>query len=144
MKSVDSLIAAIKGSHTVFLVTNYWETAKAEDEIFQGNNVVDAAKECKVSHIIFSTLIDVNKTTQGRLSHVAHWDGKAQIADYIRNTDIPSSFVLPGYFMSGLLQQFQKSEDGTYSIAYPIGRQSKFPLIDIAEDLGECLLYVIY
>ncbi|KAJ5546801.1 hypothetical protein N7494_004386 [Penicillium frequentans] len=36
LDSVDSLTAALKGSHTVFLVTNYWETINADVEYFHG------------------------------------------------------------------------------------------------------------
>lgn len=75
MNSLPSIAAAIKGSHTVFLVTNFWETAKVEVELAQGHNIADAAKEAGVSHLIFSSLIDVNKTTNGRLKHVTHFDG---------------------------------------------------------------------
>jgi uncharacterized protein YbjT (DUF2867 family) len=136
MSVKESVAKAIEGSHTVFLVTNYWETAKPEVEIEQGLNVADAAKEEGVSHIIFSSLLNVTETTKGRLTHVPHFDGKAQVEKHIRDSGVPCTFVLAGYYMSNYIQMLQKQEDGSYTLAYPVSKQAKFPLIDTAEDMG--------
>lgn len=137
MNSKASVVEAVTGSHTVFLVTNYWESMNPETEFSQGKNVADAAKECQVSHIIFSSLLNVTETTGGRLAHVPHFDAKAKIEKYIASTGIRCTFVLPGYFMSNYLQMLRKGEDGSYSLAYPVGPQAKFPLFDVAEDTGK-------
>lgn len=137
MNSASSVEEVVKGSHTVFLVTNYWETAQGEVEIAQGKNVADAAKKAGVSHIIFSSLINVTKATNGRLSHVPHFDGKSLIEEYIKSTGVKSTIVLPGYFMSNLLSMIRKGEDGVFRLAYPVSETSEFPLFDAAEDTGE-------
>ncbi|KAI8649261.1 NmrA domain-containing protein [Fusarium keratoplasticum] len=137
MNSKDSLVKALSGSHTVFLVTNYWESMNADTEITQGKNVADAAKEVGVSHIIFSSLLNVTEVTGGRLTHVPHFDGKAKIEQYIRSTGVPSTFVLPGYFMSNYIQMLRREEDGSYTLAYPVGDKAKFPLFDAASDTGK-------
>ena len=128
MNSKSSCVDAIRGSHTVFLVTNYWESADSEVEVTQGKNVADAAKEVGVSHIIFSSLIHVSKITKGRLSHIPHFDGKADIEEYIRSTGVPCTFVLPGYYMTNYPQMMKKGEDGSYTLAYPVGNKALFPL----------------
>lgn len=143
MNSKSSLTEAIHGSHTVFLVTNYWESAKYDVEVTQGKNVADVAKEAGVQHIVFSTLLHVTKVTDGRLSHVPHFDGKADIEEYIRQSGLPATFYLPGYFMSNFAQMLQKADDGSYSLAYPVGKGAKFPLVDIAEDTGKQLSHPI-
>ncbi|KAH7142937.1 nmrA family transcriptional regulator [Dactylonectria estremocensis] len=137
MNSKSSLIKALSGSHTVFLVTNYWESMNAETEITQGKNVADAAKEAGVSHIIFSSLLNVTEVTGGRLKHVPHFDGKAKIEEYIRSTGITCTFVLPGYFMSNYNQLLRQEEDGSYTLAYPVSKTAKFPLFDPANDTGK-------
>ena len=137
MNSKSSLVEAVSDSHTVFLVTNYWESAKYEVEVSQGKNVADAAKEAGVQHLIFSSLLHVTRTTDSRLKNVPHFDGKADIEDYIRASGVPCTFVLAGYFMSNYAQMLQKGEDGSYTLAYPVGKDAKFPLIDIAEDIGK-------
>jgi hypothetical protein len=65
MDSKSSLTDVIRGAHTVFLVTNYWESAQYAVELQQGKNVVDVAKEEGVQHLIFSSLLSVTKTTNG-------------------------------------------------------------------------------
>lgn len=120
----------------MFLVTNYWETAKGEVEIAQGKNVTDAAKDEGVSHIIFSSLLNVSEKSGGRLTHVPHFDGKAQIEQYIRDSGVPGTFVLPGYFMSNLTGTIRKGEDGNYRLAFPVSNKAKFPLLDAGEDIG--------
>ncbi|KAF1930547.1 NmrA family transcriptional regulator [Didymella exigua CBS 183.55] len=142
MKSADlsdkaSVTKALQGSDTVFLVTNYWESAKYEVEFDQGKNVADASKELGVQHLIFSSLLHVGKITNGRLSHVPHFEAKSDIEDYIKKIGVPASFFLPGYFMSNFTQSVQKGEDGSLSFAFPVSKDAKFPLIDIAEDTGK-------
>jgi uncharacterized protein YbjT (DUF2867 family) len=139
LNSKDSLRAALEGSHTVFLVTNYWETANPEVEIAQGKNVADVAKEVGVEHIIFSSLLNVTKTSEGRLTHVPHFDGKADIEQYIRDSGVPATFYLPGYFMSNLERMINPAQDGTLTLALPVGKEAKFPLIDIKNDTGMTL-----
>lgn len=147
LSSKPSLTDAIRGSHTIFLVTNYWESAQYSVEVSQGKNVVDVAKQEGVQHIIFSSLLNVTKTTNGRLSHVPHFDGKADIEDYIRESGIPATFFLPGYFMSNFKQMFQRKEDGDgkveYSWAVPVSKDAKFPLVEIASDTGKFVKAII-
>lgn len=127
---------ALKGSHTVFLVTNYWETMNADIEYAQGKNVTDAAKAVGVSHLIFSSLHHVKEETNGRLTKVPHFDSKANVEKYIRASGIGCSFVLPGYYMSNYTQMLTRSDDGSYTLYYPVSNKAKFPLFDAAQDTG--------
>lgn len=80
MNSKESLVKAIQGSHSVFLVTTpAWGVAGSDAELVHGKNVADVAKESDVQHLIFSSLLDVTKETAGRLKHVPHFDQKAQV-----------------------------------------------------------------
>ncbi|KAF4540339.1 Family transcriptional regulator [Lasiodiplodia theobromae] len=143
LSSKPSLQGALKGSHTVFLVTNYWETANAEVEITQGKNVADVSKELGVQHLIFSSLLHVTETSGGKLKHVPHFDGKAEIERYIKNSGVPCSFFLPGYFMSNYKSQLKEGEDGVVTLAYPVSAAARFPLLDIAEDTGKFVKAII-
>lgn len=137
MNSTESLTTALSGTHTVFLVTNYWETANGAIELAQGKNVTDTAKKVGVSYIIFSSLHHVSDETKGRLSNVPHFDSKANIEKYIRASGLMCSFVLPGYYMSNFTQMINKAEDGSYRLFYPVdGKNAKFPLFDAAKDTG--------
>ncbi|KKZ64783.1 hypothetical protein EMCG_09324 [[Emmonsia] crescens] len=133
MNSTSSIAPAVANAHTVFLVTNFWETAKKEVEYSQGKNVADAAKSAGVSHLIFSSLINVTEATQGRLPHVDHFDGKADIEKYIRDIGLPATFVLAGYYMSNFEMFLKKGEDGVFALNLPIGDTARFPLFDVAD-----------
>lgn len=108
-------------------------------EQIHGKNVADVASEAVVKHLIYSSLLHVTETTNGRLKHVVHFDDKAEVERYIRSKGIPSTFVLPGYFMSNFtaLQMIRKGEDGVYNLAYPVSEKAKFPLIDTQSDIGK-------
>src|SRR6478735_8795352 len=79
MSTPEAAAPAVDGAHTVFVVTNFWESMSAATEIAQGKAVTDAAKAAGVQHLIFSSLINTSKASQGRLSHISHFDGKAEI-----------------------------------------------------------------
>ncbi|KAB8231678.1 NmrA/HSCARG family protein [Aspergillus alliaceus] len=140
MNSKECLSQALQGSHSVFLVTTpAWGNAGSDAELVHGKNVANAAKETGVQHLIFSSLLNVTETSGGRLKHVPHFDHKAQVEQYIRSLGIPATFVLPGYFMTNYTQfgMLRKGDDGIYTLAYPVGKDAKLPLIDIAKDMGK-------
>lgn len=130
------MTAAIKGSDTVFLVTNYWEILDPNVEYAQGKNVADICKALGVSHLIFSSLSDVQKGSKGRLTHLPHFDSKVRVEGYIRDSGIGCSFILAGYYMSNFKKELKRAEDGSYQVSFPVGKHAKFPLFDAAQDTG--------
>ncbi|OJD23945.1 hypothetical protein ACJ73_04697 [Blastomyces percursus] len=143
MSSLSSLAPALADAHTVFLVTNFWESAKEEVEIAQGKNVADAAKSAGVSHLIFSSLINVTEATNGRLPNVRHFDSKADIEKYIRGIGVPATFVLPGYFMSNFETALREGPDGVFTLNMPVGDKAQFPLFDVVGDTGKFVTAVM-
>ncbi|KZL86837.1 family transcriptional regulator [Colletotrichum incanum] len=145
MTSKISLSEVIKGSHTVFLLTTPNFTGGDSEEQLHGKNVADVAAEAGVKHLIYSSLLHVTETTNGRLKHVVHFDDKAEVEYYIRSKGIPSTFILPGYFMSNFtaLQMIRKGENGVYTLAYPVSDGAKFPLIDTESDVGKYVVAAI-
>lgn len=138
MSSVEAAAVAVKGAHTVFLVTNFWEHLSAETELAQGKAVVDASKAAGVQRIVFSSLINVTEASSGRLSHVSHFDGKAKIEQYVRESGIPAVFFLPGLFMTGMFDMIKKGEDGVLTYALPAdGEKAQVPLFDVVADTGK-------
>jgi uncharacterized protein YbjT (DUF2867 family) len=141
MSSKESVAPAVKGAHTVLLVTNFWESQSADVEMSQGKAVADASKAAGVKHLIFSSLIHVKEASKGRLTHVTHFDGKADIEKYIRNSGVPSTFVLPGFFMSNLFSSFTKNDDGSFTYALPIdGDKGQLPIFEPVADTGMFVL----
>lgn len=134
LNSQDSIREAVKGSHTVFLAT---VTADFTAELVQGKNVTDTAKVAGVSRLIFSSLLSVREITDGALTHVLNFDTTAEIEKYIRESGVPATFYIPGSFMTNYIPQLQKAPDGSITLSYPVSKDTRFPLIDIAEDTSE-------
>lgn len=136
MASYEDVAKAVDGAHTVYLVTNFWETMSAKPEILQGKIVSDACKEAGVKHLIFSSLINASKATEGRLVNITHFDGKAEVEEYIRESGVPASFVMLGIFMSELLSMIRKQEDGSFILPIPLSPKAVAPFIDAGADTG--------
>lgn len=144
MSSPEDMKRVVQGSDTVFLVTNFWEHQSAEPEIVQGKTVADACKTEGVKHLIFSSLINVTKESNGRLVNVTHFDGKAEVERYIRQLGLPASFVMPGIFTTELFSLIHKQEDGSCILVTPTTTKSPAPFIDIVADMGRSLPYADY
>ncbi|KAH8429666.1 NmrA/HSCARG family protein [Aspergillus melleus] len=143
MSSASSLAAALEGSHTVFLVTNFWESLSRDVEVSQGKAVADASKAAGVQHLIFSSIRNVTEMSKGRLTQLAHFDGKAEIEDYIRASGVPGSFVLAGFFMSNTFEMINKQGD-TYTLAWPVDpRKAQIPVFDVGDDTGKFVIAAI-
>lgn len=137
MNTAEQVAPAVKDAHTVFLVTNYWETGSGNMEVAQGKAVADACKTAGVKQLIFSSLLNTNKISNGRLTHIKHFEGKAEIEEYIRQINVPATFVLPGFFASNLFTSIRKNEDGSFAWALPAsGDKTKVPIFDVTADMG--------
>ncbi|RAO67077.1 uncharacterized protein BHQ10_003089 [Talaromyces amestolkiae] len=135
LSSSASLHNVISGAHTVFLVTDFWQQMSLPAEVQQGKNVTDACKTAGVQHLIFSSLIDAKEASKGSLAHVYHFDGKAEIERYIRDSGIPATFVLAGTFASEMHRLINWQGD-KYVLALPVDEDAQIPLIDIRQDMG--------
>lgn len=143
MDDKESLRLAIKDSHTVFLVTNFWEKCSKEIEVQQGKNVADICKELNVQHLIFSSLPNTTELSNGKLPNIKHFDGKSDIDAYIRKLGVPMTSFQAGFYMSNFKDMFQKGEDGVYNLSVPIPPSTKIPLIDIENDTGKFVSAII-
>lgn len=80
----------------------------------------------------------VYPVSNGKLDKVAHFDSKAQVEEYIRGLEIPSTFFLPGFYMSNIPgQSLNNRQNGKYNIALPIPTDSPMPLFDAGRDTGK-------
>ncbi|KAJ5936029.1 hypothetical protein N7454_005327 [Penicillium verhagenii] len=136
MASPEDMKRVVSGSDTVFLVTNFWEHQAAAPEIAQGKTVADSCKAEGVKHLIFSSLIDASKESNGRFVNITHFDGKAEVERYIRKIELTASFVMPGIFMTELFSLIQPQGDGSWLLATPTRTDAPAPFIDIDADMG--------
>ncbi|KAL8825218.1 MAG: hypothetical protein Q9170_007878 [Blastenia crenularia] len=135
LSNKDSVKKAVEGSDAVFGVTNYWELFSKDLEITQGRNIADASKAAGVSLLIWSSIANVTKMTNGKYD-LPHFDSKAEVEEYIREQKIPSTFLHAGCFMSNIAGSLQKSEEGN-TLTWNLAPDSKSPLFDAAGDTGK-------
>ncbi|KAK8858378.1 hypothetical protein IAR55_002605 [Kwoniella newhampshirensis] len=124
-----SLVKAFEGAYAVFSVTDYWATLDKSIELQQGKNVADAAK---VSFNFWNT-------TNGKLSNIEHFDSKAAVEEYIRSIDLPTSFYLPGFYMSNIPESALRKDKSTgkFVFALPLRADAQIPAVDVEADTGK-------
>ncbi|KAL6890434.1 NmrA-like family domain-containing protein [Trichoderma evansii] len=136
---------AFVGAAAIFAVTNYWHTMSKEREEQQGRTIVDAAKGAQIQRLIYSSLIDVAKATNGKLAKVYHFDSKAMVEQYARDSGIPATFYQPGFFMSNIPGQLlsQESPDKPWTLAIPTSETAPFPIFDTEADTGKSFKAIV-
>ncbi|KAI1328906.1 NmrA-like family protein [Xylariaceae sp. FL0255] len=125
-----TLVKAMQGSDTVYAVTNYWEKMDMKLEEQQGRNLADAAKEAGVKHFIWSSLLNVTKLSNGKLSRVYHFDSKANVEEYTRSLGIPATFLMLGYYMPNISGGNMSKQGDNWVLGLPIKADAAFPLAD--------------
>jgi uncharacterized protein YbjT (DUF2867 family) len=116
----ETLNAAFKGAHGVFLVTT--SSIEGTDERKQGSAAVQAARDVGVEHFIWSTLPDVEAISGGRL-HVPHFTNKAKVDPLVKDAGFGNhTFVIAPFFYQNLAGAMapQKQADGSLGWALPL------------------------
>lgn len=116
----------------------------ALQEIDEGKLLIDAAHEGGAKRILWSGLESFIDATNGRLSHVDHFEGKAVVTKYacskIHGTDVAFVLVDAGLYMTNLsptsAMRLRPKGDGTYVISLACKKDAKLPLIDMVSDYG--------
>lgn len=66
--------------------------------------MADAAVAAGATLLIWSSLPNVTKMTDGKMTGVKHFDSKANVEEYIRTLPIKAMFFMPGWFMQNHLE----------------------------------------
>ena len=136
LTDLSTLTQAFKDTHGVFVVTNFWEGA---DEIAQGKIAIQAAKDARVNHFIWSTLPDVEKISKGKFN-VPHFTGKAKVDELVKEAGFENyTFVQPPFYFQNLTGQMgsQTQQDGSTGWTLPIDPTVKGIHMSDINDLGK-------
>ena len=97
-----------------------------------------------MQHLIWSSLLDVNKLTSGKFPKVYHFDSKAAVETYIRELGIPATFYLPGFYMSNAPSYLRPSPpDNAYTLYLPIPPDTPIPMFAAEDDTGKFVKAVL-
>jgi uncharacterized protein YbjT (DUF2867 family) len=135
LEDKNSLVAAFKDADGVFGVTDFWQNPKDVDlEIRQGHNIVDAAIDAGVKHVVLSTLHDVEAISKGTIN-VPHFTNKAKVAQYAQSRSGKGtifSYLYPAAYLQSMLNYIKPSQqDGALEMTLPVKRERKVPFVDI-------------
>lgn len=136
LNDLQSLKEGFKNAYGVFAVTNFWEGA---DEVAQGKNAVEAAKEAGVQHFIWSTLPDVEVISNGAID-VPHFTLKARVDGFVKSAGFKySTFVQPPFYYQNLAGAMspRAMQDGSTGWALPIDPTKKAIHMSDINDLGK-------
>ncbi len=136
LTNVQSLKVAFENAYGVFVVTNFWEGA---DEIAQGKNAIQAAKEAGVKHFVWSTLPNVEAISGGKFD-VPQFTGKAEVDEWVKKAGFEAyTFVQPPFYFQNLNGQMgaQPQQDGTTGWTLPLDPAKKVIHMADINDLGK-------
>ena len=161
-----SLESAFKDAHAIFAVTDFWQFLKEastfataeregkkpnqvamEREIQQGRNMVHAAAKqlATLERLVFSTLSDSRKWSNGEIKWNLHFDGKAMITEYLQQNfpDLAqrTSYLHMGSYLSNwrMNARFapQKQPDGSFVIRrFALANGKPLPYVNPPNDTG--------
>ncbi len=134
--------AAFRGSDAVFMMTP-GIIPPATHEMELGKELADAAVEAGVQQIVFSSLENVDKITQGK-KFAPHFTDKARIEEYIRTLPVKSSFIYMAFFYTNLVELYPPTMQGD-TLVFPIYLPGDFraPFVDPMTATGPAVLEVL-
>ncbi|KAJ7025939.1 hypothetical protein C8F04DRAFT_1126825 [Mycena alexandri] len=114
-----SLVNALKGSEAVFAVT-LPTFIPGKDEVVQGRNMVDAAKEVGVKFFILTSLPSIKAATNGKYSDCIQYEDKVAVQKYLKASGLPHASLHLPYFLENFWKtNHLKKTDTGYNIAVP-------------------------
>jgi len=115
-----SLRRAVYGCCGIFGVTDFWEAGSREYD--QGVNLISAAAEAGVGHLVLSTLPSSKSMSDGALE-LPHFETKARMEEYAQLRNMPFTFVHVAFYYENFLSYFppRRQPDGSCSFGFPLG-----------------------
>ncbi|WP_034916358.1 MULTISPECIES: NmrA/HSCARG family protein [Erwinia] len=140
------LVEAFRDAFGVFLMTpGIAPASRLADthETALGRQLADAAVTAGAEHIVFSSLENVEKISEGQL-WVPHFTDKAKIEDYIRTLPVTCSFIQMAFFYTNLAEYYPPRREGDQLI-FPVYLPEDFraPFVDPLTATGPAVLEIL-
>lgn len=132
---------AFAGAHGAFVVTNFWDPNQMHRETEVGSGAVRAAHAAGVKHLIWSTLADTDKLSNGTL-HVEHFAAKARVDEVVKAAGFARhTFVMaPMYFQNFLTMMGpQQLPNGAKGWAVPMDPAARVMHSGDATEVGRAV-----
>ncbi|MBV9679873.1 MAG: NmrA/HSCARG family protein, partial [Acidobacteriaceae bacterium] len=96
LDDLASLERALDDVYGVYSVQPF--TDNQEEEIRQGNHLIDAANREEISHFVYSSVAGADASTG-----IPHFESKGKIEEHLRNSGLPYTIFRPVFFMENWL-----------------------------------------
>lgn len=172
LDDATSLQQAFEGAHIIYAMTDFWQSMSATIEFEQGKRIVDiAASLPQLEHFVWASLPDGKELSKGQFVNIFHWQSKADVAKYIKNSK-PAlwsksiEILFPNYFencvtnapvylpvkvgrqmskhivtMCRVLTPCSQHKDGTYVRSFVLPGETPLPNAAIS-DTGKLVKYL--
>lgn len=124
-----SLQPALRGVSRVFLVTTPFE-AGMEAEVRQGIDMIDAAREAGVAHLVFSSVGSANKKTG-----IPHFETKWQVEQHLKRSGLPATILRPVFFMENFTAPWMLPAIQEGKVVLPLSPDRPLQMIAL-DDIG--------
>ncbi|KAF2994363.1 hypothetical protein E8E13_001288 [Curvularia kusanoi] len=152
LKDYNSLVRAFQGANIIYAMTDFWAEMSFDVEYGQGKSLADIADSLpNLQHFVWAALPDARAISNGKYTHVYHWQSKAAVTDYIRESKPElwkktTAVLFPNYFENCVTDPGAylpiKQADGTYVRSFPLEADTRLPNVSIA-DTGKLVRHVI-
>ena len=103
-------------------------TDNQEEEVRQGNSLIDAANRAEIAQFVYSSVIAADAGTG-----IPHFESKAKIEEHLRNSGLPYTIFRPVSFMENWLGSKEQIEAGTLTL--PLKPETRLQMIAV-DDIG--------
>lgn len=124
-----SVARALEGVDAVFAMGTPFEAGMAA-ETAQGKALVDAARNAKTKHFVYTSVGSAHLKTG-----IPHFESKRRVEEHLIASDLPYTILRPVYFMENLWSPWTLPglKQGTFAIGLPSGRKLQHVAV---RDLG--------
>ena len=133
---ISTLEAAMKDVDAVFAMGTPFEQG-VETETKNGMTIVDAVKNTRVKHLVYSSVGGADRNTG-----IPHFESKFKVEQYIRDKEVPFTIIGPVSFMENLTAPWSlpNIKEGRISSLLPPER--KLQMISL-KDIAGFVVYII-
>jgi uncharacterized protein YbjT (DUF2867 family) len=140
----EAMRRAFKDCYAVFAVTNFWDHGVGMKEEELGKKLATLAREEGVQHYIWSSLVNVEKVTNGKYK-VPHFTLKSRVEEHIRKIKFPHhTFVSPAFYYQNFFSPFipTRTEKDELVCSLPISGETILTALDV-DEIGSVVLPIL-
>ncbi|KAF7293981.1 NmrA domain-containing protein [Mycena kentingensis (nom. inval.)] len=142
-----SLVEAFRGSDAVFAFTVpiYPMSREGPNELVQGKNIVDAAKEAGIKFVVMTGMPSILKLSGGKYKLALFYDLKEEVEEYLKASGIPNATLYLGAFLENMWKfgDLKKTPTG-YDLTIPrFQPHEKQAFTWVDRDIPQCTLALL-